>query len=286
MIIENQEFGGERPLYKSRDLQLRGVTIHAGESSVKECRNVEATDCRFEGKYVFWENDGVVCRNCLFTEGARSSAWYSRHLTYRNCEVLAPKMFRRAHFIDLEDVNMPNAQETFWDCSHIKLRNVSIKQADYLFMHSSDIDIENYRQNGNYSFQYAKNVTIRNAVINSKDSFWESENCTLIDCEINGEYLGWYSKCLHLIRCHITETQPLCYCTDLVLEDCTFGEDSDLALEYSSVKATVKGRIHSIKNPTTGYVHADEIGEIIYDANCLPPADCEIKVAGKTVPKE
>ena len=31
---------------------------------------------------------------------------------------------------------------------------ICMHKADYLFMHSSDIDIENYRQQGNYSFQY------------------------------------------------------------------------------------------------------------------------------------
>ena len=279
MIITNQEFGGERPLYKSRDLQLKEVTIHAGESSIKECRDVTADNCCFEGKYVFWENDGVLCRRCLFTETARSSVWYSRNITYRDSEVLAPKMFRRAHYIDLENVNIPHGQETFWDCSHIRLKNVRIAEADYLFMHSTDIEIEDYRQDGNYSFQYAKNVTVRNAVINSKDSFWESEDCTLIDCEINGEYLAWYSKRLHLIRCHITETQPLCYCEDLVLEDCTFGPDCDLAFEYSSVHATINGSIQSIKNPTTGSIHAGKIGEIILDNNCLAPADCKITEA-------
>lgn len=143
-------------------------------------------------------------------------------------------------------------------------------------MHSSDIEIEDYHQDGNYSFQYARNVVIRNAVLNSKDSFWDSENCTLYDCEINGEYLGWYSRNLRLVRCHITGTQPLCYCENLILEDCTFGDDADLALEYSSVDATIKGHIVSVKNPTSGHIVADSIGEIIIDDNQKAPADCKI----------
>lgn len=274
--ISNQEFGGERPLYKSENLQLENVTIHIGESSLKECKNIEADNCRFEGKYVFWEVDNFTVRNCYFAETARSSVWYSCHMTYRDCVVDAPKMFRRADYIDLENVQIPNALETFWDCSHIRLKNVQIAKADYLFMHSSDIEIENYRQDGNYSFQYAKNVVIRDAVLNSKDSFWDSENCTLYDCEINGEYLGWYSRNLRLVRCHITGTQPLCYCENLILEDCTFGEDADLALEYSTVEATVKGHIVSVKNPTSGHIVAGTIGEIILDENQKAPADCTI----------
>lgn len=276
--IKNQEFGGERPLYKSEDLRLEDVTIHAGESSIKECRNISAEKCQFEGKYVFWENDGVRCKNCLFTEGARSSVWYSSHIRYEDCQVDAPKMFRRAHFVELINTNIPHGEQTFWDCDHVTLRNVEIGEADYLFMHTEDIDIEDYKQDGNYSFQYAKRVVIKNALINSKDSFWESEDCTVIDSEINGEYLGWYSKNLKLIRCHITGTQPLCYCENLILEHCTFGDDADLALEYSSVNGNIRGKVVSIKNPTSGEVTVEELGELIIDENQKAPATAAVKV--------
>ncbi len=278
MLIENKEYGGERPLYKSADLHLRRVTIHAGESAIKECRNIKAQDCRFEGKYVFWENNGVECDNCYFSESARSSVWYSTNIVFRNCVIDAPKMFRRTHFISLHNVQMPHGKEAFWDCSHINLRNVNIADSDYLFMHCEDIDIADFRQDADYSFQYANKVVIHNAVINSKDSFWESQDCTLYDCEINGEYLGWYSENLRLVRCRITGTQPLCYCNNLTLEDCVLGDDADLAFEYSTLHAVIKGRVHSIKNPTSGFIEADEAGEIILDTNRKQPADCKINI--------
>ena len=53
-IIRDQEFGGERPLYNRHGLYLENVTIHPGESSIKEGSDIEAHHCRFEGKYVFW----------------------------------------------------------------------------------------------------------------------------------------------------------------------------------------------------------------------------------------
>ncbi len=277
-LIKNTEFGGERPLYRSSDLQLDGVTIHAGESSIKESRNISAQNCRFEGKYVFWENDNIDVRNSLFTEGARSSIWYSRGIKIRNCLVEAPKMFRDASGIQLSSVQMPNAQETFWHCSDIKIQDCEISNADYLFMWSDNIEIDNYKQHGNYSFQYARNVVIRNAEIYSKDAFWSCENVTVYDSKIVGEYLGWYSKNLRLVRCHIEETQPLCYCENLILEDCTFGPDADLALEYSTVQAAINGDITSIKNPTSGRIQVKgKIGEVIIDGNIKAPADCIIE---------
>ena len=49
--IKDMEFSGERPLFASHDLQLDNVVIHAGESALKECSNIIAIGCRFEGKY-------------------------------------------------------------------------------------------------------------------------------------------------------------------------------------------------------------------------------------------
>jgi hypothetical protein len=279
-LIKDQEFGGERPLYTLHDAKLKNVTIHLGESSIKESGNIEAEDCTFEGKYVFWECKGFKTTNCLYRESARSSLWYSQNGTLVNCRVEAPKMFRRMKGIRVEDCIFTNALETLWDCDQVVIKNSRIENADYLGMHTDNVQIENFHLDGNYAFQYSKNVEVRNSLLNSKDSFWETENVTLIDCEINGEYLGWYSKNLRLIRCHITGEQPLCYCENLYMEDCTMGDDANLAFEYSTIEATVKGNVHSIKNPTSGSIEVDSVGDIIIDENQKSPADCKIKVKG------
>lgn len=274
--LKDMEFGGERPLFASHDLKLVNVTIHAGESALKCCSDIVAEKCRFEGKYPFWHVDRFEVRDCLFTPGARAALWYSRDLTMTDTLVEAPKMFREMDNLSLTNVKIPDAQETMWHCRGVRLRNVEVANADYLFMHSADIDIDNYRQQGNYSFQYCTNVEIRNAVIDSKDAFWNTENVTVYDSELTGEYLGWHSKNLRLVRCRISGTQPLCYCENLVMEDCTMAEDADLAFEDSSLNAVVNSAITSVKNPRTGSIKAQSIGEIIIDENVLAPADCVI----------
>ncbi len=276
--ISNQEFGGERPLFAARDLRLENVTVHAGESALKCTRNIEAVGCRFEGKYPFWHTAGFRIEKCLFTPGARAALWYSDNCVMRDTMVEAPKMFREMKGIDLDNVKVPDAEETFWHCSNVKLRNVEVAKADYLFMHSADIDITDYRQQGNYSFQYCRNVTIRNAYIESKDAFWETDNVTVIDSELHGEYLGWHSRNLRLVNCHISGTQPLCYAKGLILENCTFDADCDLAFEDSELRADIRGAITSVKNPRSGSIIADSIGEIIIDEHILAPGDCRITV--------
>ncbi|MBR7026786.1 MAG: DUF3737 family protein, partial [Bacteroidales bacterium] len=188
----------------------------------------------------------------------------------------APKMFREMDRLTLRRVIIDSAGETLWHCGHVTLEDVRADRADYIFMHCHDVDIKNFKLNGNYSFQWAKNVVIRDSILNTKDAFWEAENVTVYDSVIDGEFLGWHSRGLHLVRCHIGGSQALCYADDLVLEDCTFADDADLAFEYSSVKATIKGHITSIKNPKTGYIKADSCGEVIIDGNIKAPGDCDI----------
>lgn len=46
-LIKDKEFGGERPLFESHNLHLDNVVIREGESAIKECSNIKATNCRF-----------------------------------------------------------------------------------------------------------------------------------------------------------------------------------------------------------------------------------------------
>lgn len=265
-------------MYCEKDLRLENVTIHAGESALKETAAIEAVGCRFEGKYPFWCCNGFTVRDCLFTEGARAALWYSRGLLMEDCLVEAPKMFREMEDLTLRRVRIPNAAETLWSCRNVNLEDVEIQKGDYLFMHSSGIRVRGLKLQGNYSFQYCKDVEICDSVLDTKDAFWETENVTVRDSVICGEYLGWYSKGLRLVNCRIAGTQPLCYAYDLELENCIFDADADLAFEYSSVKADIRGAVTSVKNPRTGTIVADSYGEIILDANIKAPGDCKISV--------
>lgn len=279
--IQNQEFGGERPLFGSKNLRLEDVTFHAGESALKRCCDIEAVRCVFEGKYPFWHVCGFAVENCTFTPGARAALWYSCNCRMTDSRVDAPKMFRQVEGITLQRVSFTDAQETLWHCSCVHGTDVELVNADYVFMHGTDIFLDRYRQNGNYSFQYCRNVHIRHAVIYSKDAFWETDNVTVEDSELHGEYLGWHSKNLRLVRCRISGTQPLCYCRNLELVDCIFDPDCDLAFEESEVRGNSLSPITSVKNPATGHLEAPEIGELILDGNAPAPADCKIVVPAK-----
>lgn len=277
-LIKNRTFGGERPLFAAHDVHLDNVTIQAGESAIKECRNIVATHCRFEGNYPFWHVHGFSIRNCYFDVGGRSALWYSDHLQMSDTRIDAPKMFREMNDIDIERVEMTDADEVFWKCRNLRIRNLKLHGGTYPFMLSHDIYVDGLESDSKYVFQYVRNAEIHNARITTKDAFWEVDNVTIYDSELHGEYLGWHSRHLRLVRCHISGEQPLCYADDLVLEDCTFDASCDRAFEYSTLQADIRGSITNIKNPTSGRIVADAIGSVTLDENIRQPADCVISL--------
>lgn len=275
--IKNITLGGERPLFESHNLRLEHVTITTGESAIKECSNIEAVECRFEGNYPFWHVHGFVIDRCYFDVGARSALWYSTHLRMTNTRIDAPKMFREMQHLQLEHVEMGDADEVFWRCSDLKINDLKLTGGTYPFMFCSDLEIDGLESDSKYVFQYVRNMVLRNAKITTKDALWECENVTVYDSELNGEYLGWHSKNLKLVNCHISGTQPLCYAHNLTLENCTFAPSCDLAFEYSTVQATINSPVTSVKNPRSGSIVAQSYGEIIIDDNIKAPADCVIQ---------
>ena len=276
-LIKNKEFGGERPLFASHDLRLENITIVDGESGIKQCQNMECYDSKFYGKYPWWHVDGAKIENCYFAPGSRSAIWYTNDLVMKHCTIDGPKFFREMKNVELEDVTINDADETFWKVKGLKLKNVTLHDGTYPFMFSEDIYVDGLESDAKYVFQYCKNVEIHNAKIVTKDSFWECENITIYDSSLDGEYLAWHSKNVRLVNCHLAGEQLLCYALNLVLENCTIDAACDRMFEYSTVEADIRGQIEHIKNPSSGHIIADSIGSITIDENVRQPNNCVIE---------
>ena len=233
--IKNRTFDEERALYHLVDTEVSDCTFAGpadGESVLKECRNIEVRNCTFSLRYPLWHVNGFSVENCSFDERARAAVW---------CESVSP--------------------EFGWKCSDIEMIDSKVA-AEYIFLDSCDITLDRFELKGKYSFQYVENLHIKNSILDMKDAFWHAKNVTVEDSVVKGEYLAWFSEDVTLIRCKIIGTQPLCYCKNLKLIDCTM-EGCDLSFEYSDVEATVKGHVDSIKNPKSGTITVDSVGEII-----------------------
>jgi hypothetical protein len=262
-LINQQLLTGERALFKGEKLKITNSVFQEGESPLKESRDIILKHDIFRWKYPLWYAKHITAQDITLVETARSGIWYTHHLLVEDSTIQVPKTFRRSSDIKLVNVQLPNAQETFWNCNDIELKNVSAN-GDYFAMNSTDIHITDFSLTGNYGFDGCKNVEITNAKLISKDAFWNCENVVVKDSTIIGEYLGWNSKNVTFINCIIESEQGLCYMDNVELIDCTVIH-TDLAFEYSTVQATINSTIDSVKNPYGGKIISRGIDELIID---------------------
>lgn len=271
MIYENNTFTGERAQYFNSDSQYKNCEFKDGESPLKHSKNIKAEETTFSYKYPFWLAENIQVKKSVFHELGKSGLWYTKNFTIEDTIIEASKEFRRSEGIFLKNVRFENAAETMWSCKNIKMENCYAK-GDYFAMNSSDFYADNFTLDGNYFLDGGKNIEIHNSVINSKDAFWNCENVTVYNSEINGEYLGWHSKNLKFVNCKIESDQGLCYINGLTMENCTI-TNSPLTFEYSTdIKAEIKGKVDSIKNPCGGKIICDEIGTLI-----INPKRCDVE---------
>lgn len=273
--IENETYVGERCLFNSSFLDISNSTFLDGESPLKESSNISLNNCSFKWKYPLWYCNNVTCNNVKLFETARSGIWYTKNIVINDSIIDAPKTFRRAKHIVLNNVTMNNALESFWNCKDIKLNKITAK-GDYFGMNSTDIVVENFHLDGNYAFDGGKNIVVKNSTMNSKDAFWNCKNVRVENSFINGEYLGWNTSDITFVNCKIISHQGFCYMKNVKLINCEL-IDSDLCFEYcKDIDASLNSTIMSVKNPFSGIIRAKSIGELILDATVIDPHKTKI----------
>jgi hypothetical protein len=263
-LITHQQLDEERALYhlcNARVEDCRFAGPADGESALKEARNVSLTRCDFSLRYPLWHVTGCRLDHCSMDELTRAAIWYSKDGSISHSTLGGIKALRECQNFTISHSTVVS-QEFGWKCSNIHLADSSLT-AEYAFFDSRDIKLERVQMKGKYSFQYIENLEICDSFLDTKDAFWHSKNITVRNSTLKGEYLAWFSEGLTLINCHIIGTQPLCYCKDLKLVHCTM-EGTDLPFEYSDLEADISGHIHSVKNPRSGTITADSVGETIF----------------------
>ena len=261
--IKNKTYDEERALYNIKDTIVENCSFSGpadGESVLKEGRNYEVKHSSFSLRYPMWHARNFSLVSSSMDELTRAPLWYCNNGKIEHCNITGVKCLRECSDIKITgcDISSP---EFGWKCSDLSISDSSIDAVYFLF-ESKNIEIDNLKMTGKYSFQYISNMQITNSILDTKDAFWHGCDITVKNSIVKGEYLGWFSENLTFINCKIIGTQPLCYCKNLNLINCTM-EGTDLAFEYSDVNADINGHIVSVKNPKSGTITADSIGEII-----------------------
>lgn len=262
-IYENLTLDAERALYGERGIHIKNCSFDGpadGESALKESGEILAEDCFFNLRYPFWHCDGVEIFGSEMTELCRAALWYSNGVEIKDSKLHGIKAVRECHDVSLENCDVISP-EFGWFSSNINVRSSSFV-SEYFMLRAKNLGFNSVKFKGKYSFQYIENSVFENCDFDTKDAFWHAKNVTIRNSRVKGEYLAWYCEDLTFENCEIIGTQPLCYCKNLRLINCTM-TGCDLSFEKSSVNADIVGHIDSVKNPKSGSITADSIGEII-----------------------
>ncbi len=261
---QDEHFIGERALFKKRDVEVVSCLFDDGESPLKEGKNIIVKDSTFGWKYPLWYGNDIKVDNCRFLTTERAGIWYTNNAVFTSCLIDGPKNFRRCKSLVLEDIDFSNALETLWWNEDVKLKNVTAK-GDYFGKSCKNVTVENLKLDGNYAFDSCENLHIKNSVLHTKDAFWNCKNVIIEDSEIDGEYFSWNSENITLINCKVSSNQGFCYMKNVKLVNCDL-TGTDLSFEYcEDIDADVHGDLISIKNPISGIIKAEKVGEYILD---------------------
>ena len=272
-IIENKTFDEERALYNITGAEVINCTFAGpadGESALKECRDVVIEGCSFSLRYPLWHAVNFEVKNCTMDNLTRAALWYTKNGRIYSSTLGGIKALRECDDTYMEGCTVVSPEFGWggWSARGIRMEDTTAV-SEYFMMRSEDLVFRGVEFTGKYSFQYVENAEIDDCEFDTKDAFWHAKNMIVRNTVLKGEYLGWYSDGLTLINCKISGTQPLCYCKNLRLINCTT-DGCDLAFEYSDVEATIDGHIVSVKNPKSGSVTADSVGEVIDGDAAIP----------------
>ena len=275
-IFENLTLDEERALYGITHATVQSCLFDGpadGESALKEASDVEVLDCIFRLRYPFWHTHGGRVAGCTLTDTCRAALWYASDMTIESSTLGGIKALRECDSMTLTGCTVDSA-EFGWLCRGVELTDCKTA-GEYPFFMTRGLRLNRVELTGKYSFQYVEDCTIADSCLDTKDAFWHAKNVTVMDSTVKGEYLGWYSEGLTLVRCRIEGTQPLCYCKSLTLIDCEM-VGCDLSFENSTVDATIRGHVDSIKSPASGRIEADSVGEVVYDRAPVDGHGCVI----------
>ena len=144
------------------------MIIHAGESAIKECSNIESINCKFEGNYPFWHVHGFIIDRCFFDIGGRSALWYSDHLKMTNTRIDGLESDSKYIFQYVKNLELHNAKITtkdaLWETENVTIYDSELN-GEYLGWHSRNLRLINCKISGTQPLCYAENLILENCIM-------------------------------------------------------------------------------------------------------------------------
>ncbi len=97
---------------------------------------------------VLWQIPMVACKWITYhqlllrTQRAVPPSGIADNMVMKDCTIDGPKFFREMRNLELENVSINDADETFWKVDGLKLKNVKLHDGTYPFMFSKNIFVD------------------------------------------------------------------------------------------------------------------------------------------------
>ena len=147
-------------LWYSKNINIKDTKLH-GIKALRECSDVEITDCSIDSTEFGWFVDGVKMRNT-----AAKSEYFmmrSKDLKFENVKLTGKYSFQYIENACFEDCNF-DTKDALWHAKNVLLRNCTVK--------------------GEYLGWYCENVTFINCTIIGTQPLCYCKGLKLIDCEM------------------------------------------------------------------------------------------------------
>ncbi len=164
LYIKNTEMTDKcrAALWYSKNINIKDTKLH-GIKALRECSDVEITDCSIDSTEFGWFVDGVKMRNT-----AAKSEYFmmrSKNLDFKKVALLGKYSFQYIEDSVFEDCVF-NTKDAFW--------------------HAKNVTVKNCEVNGEYLAWYAENITFENCRISGTQPFCYCKGLKLINCEMTG----------------------------------------------------------------------------------------------------
>lgn len=264
--IEGRTFDADHPMPISAGVNLYDCVFVGGESVLKNVRDISMENCSFSLCSPLWNVQNFRIDDSRLDETVVSAIHGCETGKIIDSDIKGPQAVHECNNIVIHDCCIFSS-EFGWNCDGLSLEECNI-HADSILRGSRNIKLDNTEIRGNAALQDAESVQIYNSFLHSANALQNCRNVTIVDSLLKGDLLGWDCENITLIGSRIQGLQPLCHCRGLKLIDCVM-EGSELAFEYSDVKANIVGHLNSVKNPLSGKIVADSVGQVVMDDDAL-----------------
>lgn len=264
--IEGMTFDADRPMPITAGVNLYDCVFSGGEAVLKDVRDISMVNCSFSLCSPLHGAQNFRIDDSRLDETAVCAMHGSENGKIIDSDIKGPQALQECKNIVIHDCSILSS-EFGRNCDGLSLEECNI-HADSVLGHGRNIRLDNTEIRGDAALCNAESVQIYNSFLHSANALQNCRNVTIVDSMLKGDLLGWNCENITLIGCRIQGLQPLCHCRGLKLVDCVM-DGSELAFEYSDVKANIVGHLNSVKNPLSGKIVADSIGQVVMDDDTL-----------------